>query len=444
LKYGTNKAFVVEFDIVWKEVGFSRKDPAKTLLEKHFEEYNDYVKAVPLSDGAAFPINGKNLGGAGKNKETIMLTVDCFKNFCILASTSKAKIIRSYYVKMENIMHEYFQSKTLQLTTSLNEAAKIQHQNFLTICNNEQVVYMMLLEKLSNGKMLVKIGSSKNPKQRIDGVKYLYTGEDVIYLNIFKSDNIKNFELACHDDLYIKSKNVNYTKKDGTQATEVYEIDEEEHKKIVEIMNNIKPLFDTKITIEQQIKLKELDLELMRLKIELIKLKNGCNEDVEQPQEQKEKEKEKEKEDEDEELNKRIKNVPDKVIVMVNYLKTKIECLFSNPTEAIKYFNSVNSGHICTALKKNLVCRGKWWYYYKDVSFEFKKNYLKNNKFNYSIIQKYNSCNIEKIEPVTNTVLIKYLSLTEVENHENVNRKTLRRYIDNGKILNGYIWKESL
>jgi len=42
LKYDSNKDFVIAFDNVWKWCGFTRKDHAKTLLEKYFTKDTDY------------------------------------------------------------------------------------------------------------------------------------------------------------------------------------------------------------------------------------------------------------------------------------------------------------------------------------------------------------------------------------------------------------------
>lgn len=120
LEHGTdNTKFVVDFDDVWKNVDFTRRDNAKRILVKNFTEQIDYKKVdiseikmntyenlVPPKRGAS--CDDKMWGG--QNKETIMLTVDCFKNFCMIASTPKAKVIRSYYIKMENIMHEYYKN----------------------------------------------------------------------------------------------------------------------------------------------------------------------------------------------------------------------------------------------------------------------------------------------------------------------------------------------
>lgn len=36
LKYDYKKEFIIDLDNVWKWIGFSRKDPAKVVLEKNF------------------------------------------------------------------------------------------------------------------------------------------------------------------------------------------------------------------------------------------------------------------------------------------------------------------------------------------------------------------------------------------------------------------------
>jgi hypothetical protein len=73
----------------------------ETLLRpKEQQKHTDEKAAFP--NGKAGP-STKNLGGAGLNKEDIMLNVDTFKSLCMLAKTDKGKEIRKYYVKLENI-----------------------------------------------------------------------------------------------------------------------------------------------------------------------------------------------------------------------------------------------------------------------------------------------------------------------------------------------------
>ena len=146
LQHGSDSTkFVVDFDNVWKTVEFTRRDNAKRILVKHFTEHIDYKNIAPHFGGASFGvvINEKKIHG-GQNKETILLTVDCFKNFCMLAATPKAKVIRSYYVKMENIMHEYykqFQFKNNELQNSLQLSQNsLQHSQTETAIKRHEVL----------------------------------------------------------------------------------------------------------------------------------------------------------------------------------------------------------------------------------------------------------------------------------------------------------------
>jgi hypothetical protein len=218
LQHGSdNTKFVVDFDTVWKTVDFSRRDNAKRILEKHFTQHIDYkigdppnCGAAPLLGGAAF--SNKNLGGSGLNKENILLTVDCFKNFCMLASTSKAKEIRAYYVKMENIMHEYyknFKSRNNELQTSLQvsqtslqvsqtslqttqtalqksirETAVKRHEVLIESNKNKWVVYFCRVKLHEDGSFILKIGETTNIKNRIDALRCDFD-PSLIVLDVF-------------------------------------------------------------------------------------------------------------------------------------------------------------------------------------------------------------------------------------------------------------------
>jgi len=110
LQHGSDSTkFVIDFDTVWKNVEFTRKDSAKKVLEKHFKEHIDYkiiasavTEAAPPNCGAAMPI-----GGAGKNKETILLTVD----YCMSTPNKGLKDLLSKHFKL-CIIDEFRTSKT--------------------------------------------------------------------------------------------------------------------------------------------------------------------------------------------------------------------------------------------------------------------------------------------------------------------------------------------
>ena len=129
LNYDSKKDFVVDFDSVWKWVGFSRKDPGKRLLEKNFTIDIDYQikKTAPQVGGAVLEtVNG------GQNKETILLTVNAFKKFCLKANTKKADEIHDYYIKLENLLQETINEETNELRLQLqNKDKKLKEETII-------------------------------------------------------------------------------------------------------------------------------------------------------------------------------------------------------------------------------------------------------------------------------------------------------------------------
>jgi hypothetical protein len=145
LNYDSKKDFIVDFDNVWKWLGFSRKDNAKTLLNKHFIIDIDYQveKQSPANAGDkkddiiiddfidTNEIKYENRGR--QNKEIIKLTVNTFKKFCLKAGTKKADDIHDYYIKLEELLQETVNEETDELRKQLlykeNENTKLLNQN---------------------------------------------------------------------------------------------------------------------------------------------------------------------------------------------------------------------------------------------------------------------------------------------------------------------------
>lgn len=57
--------------------------------------------------------NNKNIGSGGHNKENILLTPDCFKRLCMLSKTKKAEEIRTYFLELEKLIHNYKNCATI-------------------------------------------------------------------------------------------------------------------------------------------------------------------------------------------------------------------------------------------------------------------------------------------------------------------------------------------
>jgi len=114
--------FVIDFDNVWKWCGYSRKDHAKRVLEKHFIANTDYKVEIPAPEVGGAGI--KNLGGSGLNKEKITLNIRTFKKYCLKSDTEKSNEIHNYYIKLEEILQDLLLQQTDELRLQLEEKEK--------------------------------------------------------------------------------------------------------------------------------------------------------------------------------------------------------------------------------------------------------------------------------------------------------------------------------
>ena len=159
--------FVIDFEDVWKWCGFSRKDSAKRILDKHFIADVDYKVALHSL------VERKNEGGF--NKEKITLNIKTFKKFCLKSNTEKADEVHNYYIKLEEILQETLLEQTDELQIQLEKS----HQEIqaLTkkyikpvsqVCEDQYVVYLMTTDEGEKVNEYV-VGKTIDLKNRKDG-----------------------------------------------------------------------------------------------------------------------------------------------------------------------------------------------------------------------------------------------------------------------------------
>jgi regulator of replication initiation timing len=190
------KDFVIDLDDIWGWVGFSRKEHAKRLLKRSFSENKDYVikkflKKAATTVGVA-ALGEKNLGGAGKNKEYILLNIDTFKKFCIKADTDRASEIHDYYIKLEGILHETAKEQSQELTNLLkikDETIKKSEKKLLKV-KKQLDIKGVKYKEVKNG-LLIKI--SENEQRVVDNFeKIVYGGiAEIVTINGVKYSYIK-------------------------------------------------------------------------------------------------------------------------------------------------------------------------------------------------------------------------------------------------------------
>lgn len=204
LNYNKND-FVIDLDNIWKWIGFSRKDPAKRLLDKFFVKDIDYIIVKQNIE--------KNQHG-GQNKETILLNINCFRKFCLKADTKKADDIHDYYVKLETLLYDTILKETDELRNQLeiknNQIIEIKEEfkndlklnkdNILVDTHKgKRCIYIGEIEE----DRLIKIGSTKDVIERKKCHKKTYG--NFIYLDIFHCDNFRDIEESILQDPIIRT-----------------------------------------------------------------------------------------------------------------------------------------------------------------------------------------------------------------------------------------------
>ena len=115
--------FPVDFEDAWIWLGYSRKDVAKrSLLNCGFIEELDFqISAEAITTGIS-----------AISKESIFLTTDCFKQWCMMSGTDKGKEVRLYFVKCEKLLKEQIKKNQLvdqsQLALQLSSFIEEQRQ----------------------------------------------------------------------------------------------------------------------------------------------------------------------------------------------------------------------------------------------------------------------------------------------------------------------------
>lgn len=234
LNYNQYTDFVIEFDSIWKWLGYSRKDPAKRVLEKHFVEDVDYK--ITIYDQNVAP----QVGGArkntkihgGLNKEKILMNINTFKKFCLKSDTKKADQIHDYFIKLEECLQETVAEESSELKKQLEQQKQLFiEQKEQTTLEREILLETTLLQQFpvntqciyigkidnkdsKNGK-LVSFGMSNNLNERIKAHKKCYTNFRLI--SVFKVKNhieiencIKKHTILKQRIRYLMINNINH------------------------------------------------------------------------------------------------------------------------------------------------------------------------------------------------------------------------------------------
>jgi hypothetical protein len=163
LNFDKNTDFVVDLDDVWRWLGFTQKVTAKTMIETNFKVDIDYkIVASDDSDEDQPPHSPHKSGSdkpkkhGGHNKQTIKLTIRCFKLLCLKAQTKKAGEIHDYYLRLEETLHQILDTETSELRSQLEQsAAQLEQKNEVISTLNQATITLTQEKKRAIEKTLI-------------------------------------------------------------------------------------------------------------------------------------------------------------------------------------------------------------------------------------------------------------------------------------------------
>lgn len=163
----TKNKFHLDLDDIIDWIGFTSKGNAKRHL--HSKYYTENVDFIIVN-------NGTSNGHGGHNKEQIFVTATCFKAMCMFSNTEKGKASRLYFIKLEEMLFEYFEkhyhydldrvsAREAELRSEQITQAEKEKENLLKEkYKRTSLVYIL---RISKDSVKVKIGQTNDINTRL-------------------------------------------------------------------------------------------------------------------------------------------------------------------------------------------------------------------------------------------------------------------------------------
>ena len=209
MNYHPTNDFPINLETLIKLVDFANKQNAKRTLVNNFTEGEDYkILLIPKDEQV------KTNGGAGLNKEKVMLNIDTFKNMCMLVKTEKSKQIRKYYVKLENIYNKIIKEEIEEKKKELENSKNNLH--LLEIKNKEKDELIKLLENKPDTEGFIrtegyiylirdiskpghyKIGLAEDPHKRLIALNVSSSTNSLVIIKSYKTKDTILSEKIIH------------------------------------------------------------------------------------------------------------------------------------------------------------------------------------------------------------------------------------------------------
>lgn len=125
INYDQNTDYVINFDDIWKWLEFNEKEYAEQLFRKEFIIDIDYKILF---------LNQPN------DEYKIMLNINTFKLFCIIANSYKANEFNKYCIKLECLLHDIVSKEENQLKLRLSELIYNHDGELLPLAHKNHII----------------------------------------------------------------------------------------------------------------------------------------------------------------------------------------------------------------------------------------------------------------------------------------------------------------
>jgi phage anti-repressor protein/predicted GIY-YIG superfamily endonuclease len=225
-----NNEMTIDLNNVVKWLKIIKKNAKDTLTKSYIKDV-DY-KIIK---------NNKIKGSGGHNKETILMTINCFKKFCQLTKSIKGNEVREYFINVEGLLNKY---KNYIIKGMEDKIGKLE-KNLKPKINPEKGLIYIFQTPNTPENSLYKIGRTKDLKQRLVSHQSPLS-HDINVLFYYESDNIVEIEKCIK--LFMK-------KYQYRKYKEVYKINIDIIKLLIESCDNLK------IHLNEKVKLLELETD---------------------------------------------------------------------------------------------------------------------------------------------------------------------------------------
>ena len=224
-RYSTSDAFPVNFEDLWRMIGYSTKQKAKDALIHSFKEGSDFLINREVEQvGQDSNVEQVRQHG-GHNVKNYALTIDCAQQFALEAKTEAGREVRSFFVRVLTVIQEYH-----LLTVLLAERQRgMEEKHKLLIQQNPSgtgVIYILDMG-IIDGVHYVKVGATDDASKRFQGLRSTLEvpPNRCLFVDMIASPNNWAVEKAFHEHKDAKIYRVKLRIK-GKNQTETYRMSE--------------------------------------------------------------------------------------------------------------------------------------------------------------------------------------------------------------------------